>query len=206
MALWTHQVRSGETVSQLAIEYKSSVPDIVRASGLPNPNWIIPGQKLLIPAPDFNYPKEELELWARLLYVAYAGPLSETTAITQYSYQQVLWDDIEAKEVLFRISLDEMEHLNSIAQILKNLGCEPRYWVVDGEPVYWDASLVNYAPDPREMLESDIHSEFHAVRSYRELINRIPEQFIKTRITHILNEEEKHIRQFESLLKKARRK
>lgn len=205
MALWTHQVRSGETLSQLAIDYKSSVPDIVRASGLPNPNWIIPGQKLLIPSPDFTYPQEEQDLWARLLYTAYAAPLSEMTAITQYAYQQVVWDDIEAKEVLLRIAVDEMDHLDTIAQILKNLGFEPRYWVIDGEPVYWSTALVHYSTIPREMLESDIHSEFHAVLSYRELINRIPEPFIKMRITEILHEEERHIRQFEALLKKVGR-
>jgi len=189
----------------LAVEYNSSIPDIVRASGLPDSNWIIPGQKLLIPSPDFAYPAEELAEWARLLLVAYAAPLSELTAITQYCYQQVVWDNLEAKEVLFRISLDEMEHLNTIAQILKNLGYEPRYWVMEGEPVYWNAVLVNYSTNPREMLESDINSEFHAVRSYRELINHIPDPFIKNRITHILNAEERHIRDFEGLLKRLRR-
>ncbi|MCL4439813.1 MAG: LysM peptidoglycan-binding domain-containing protein [Firmicutes bacterium] len=200
MALWTHDVRPGETLSGLAIEYNSSVPEIVRASGLPNPNWIIPGQKLLIPSPDFAYPREEINLWARLLLIAYAAPLSELTAITQYSYQQVVWDNLTAKEVLLRISLDETEHLNTIAQILKNLGVEPRYWVWEQEPVYWNAALVNYSTVPREILQADIHSEYHAVQSYRELINHIPERFIRGRISHILSEEERHIKEFENLL------
>ena len=202
MAIWTHRVSSGETITRLAIEYNSSIPDIVRASGLPNPNWIVPGQNLLIPSPDFDYPEAQLFHWAELLFVAYAAPLSELTAITQYSYQQVVWDNLQAKEILFRISLDEMEHLNTLAQILKNLGFEPRYWVLEQQPLYWDAVLVNYSVDPLEMLEANIHSEYHAVESYRQLIEEVSEPFIKRRIAHILNEELGHIKQFESLLKR----
>lgn len=200
MAVWTHEVHPGETVYQIALDYNSSVPDIVRASGLPDANWVLPGQRLLIPSPDFAYPPAELAEWARLLYVAYAAPLSEMTAITQYVYQQTVWDDLEAKNVLYRISLDEMEHLDSIAQILKNLGFEPRYWITDGEPTYWDAGLVNYSLDPRSILEADIYSEQHAVNAYRELLTRIPDRFIHSRIAHILHEEQEHIKEFERLL------
>lgn len=202
MALWTHQVKPGETLYQIAIEYNSSVPDIVRASGLPDPNWINPGQRLLVPGPDFNYSPAELASWVQLLYVAYAAPLSEMTAVAQYSYQQSVWDDLEAKNVLWRISIDEMEHLNTLAQIIKNLGYEPRYLVADGEPVYWDAALVNYSLDPLEILQADIHSEYHAVTAYRQLIAKIPDAFIKERITHILHEELGHIKEFERLLGK----
>lgn len=202
MGLWTHRVRPGDTIAQLALEYGSTVGAISEASRLPNPDKILPGQFLLIPIPDFNYPFEEKVQWARLLYRANSAPLSELTAITQYSYQQVVWDNLEGKRVLLRISLDEVDHLNTIAQILKNLGFEPRYWVMDGQQAYWDTGLINYSTNPVEILEADIHSEYHAVTAYRELINSVPNPFIQQRITHILHEEERHITEFERLLKK----
>ncbi|MDA8443108.1 MAG: LysM peptidoglycan-binding domain-containing protein [Peptococcaceae bacterium] len=200
MALWSHRVRAGETVYQIALDYNSSVPDIVRASGLPDANWVLPGQNLLVPSPDFAYSAAELHAWAKLLYVAYAAPLSELTAITQYEYQQVVWDDLEAKNVLARITRDEREHLNTLAQILKNLGYEPRYWIMDDAPVYWDACLIDYTPDPAAILAADIRSEQHAVNAYQQVLTQIPERFIRKRIAHILHEELAHIKEFERLL------
>ena len=46
-----HTVQSGETLSQIAAGYSVTMEVIVAANGLSDPNHIVAGQKLLIPAP-----------------------------------------------------------------------------------------------------------------------------------------------------------
>jgi LysM repeat protein len=46
-----HTVQRGETLSQIALGYRVTVQAIVSANGLTDPNHIITGQRLLIPAP-----------------------------------------------------------------------------------------------------------------------------------------------------------
>ena len=45
-----HVVRRGETLSSIAARYGTTTQAIVRANGLPNPNYIYAGQRLVIPA------------------------------------------------------------------------------------------------------------------------------------------------------------
>lgn len=47
----THVVQSGESMSQIALEYGVTVDEILAANGLSNPNDLRVGQELLIPAP-----------------------------------------------------------------------------------------------------------------------------------------------------------
>jgi bacterioferritin len=204
MAMWTHTVRTGDTISRLAKEYQSSVKAITSANGIANSHKILPGQQIVVPGPDFSYPPEELAQWAKLLFTANSSPLGEMTAITQYSFQSVVWDNLEAKKLLIEIARDEMEHLNTVSQILQNIGFEPRYWVVEPQVIYWNSSFINYSRSPQEMLEADIHSEYHAIKAYKELIAQVADPFIQHRITHILKEEEEHARRFEQLLKKIK--
>ena len=44
-----HIVRRGETLSSIAARYGTTTQAIVRANGLPNPNYIYAGQRLVIP-------------------------------------------------------------------------------------------------------------------------------------------------------------
>lgn len=45
-----HVVNYGESLSSIAWKYGVSVEDLVRANGLPNPNFVFAGQRLVIPA------------------------------------------------------------------------------------------------------------------------------------------------------------
>ncbi len=204
MAVWTHTVRTGDTISRLAQEYRSTVKAITSANAISNSRKIVPGQQLLIPGAEFAYPPEERARWAKLLFTANSAPLGEMTAITQYSFQRVVWDNLEAKKLLLDIARDEMAHLDTISQILNNLGFEPRYWVVEPQGAYWNAGYINYSKTPQEMLEADIHSEYHAIKAYQELIASVSDPFIQHRIGHILKEEEEHARRFEQLLNKLK--
>ena len=204
MAMWTHTVRTGDTISRLAKEYRSSVKAITSANGITNSHRILPDQQIIVPGADFNYPPEEKALWAKLLFTANSSPLGEMTAITQYSFQSVIWDNLEAKKLLIEIARDEMEHLDTVSQILKNLGFEPRYWVVEPQVAYWNSGYINYSRNPHEILEADIHSEYHAIKAYKELIAQVADPFIRHRINHILKDEEEHARKFEQLLRKIK--
>ena len=44
-----HVVRRGETLSSIATRYGTTTQAIVRSNGLPNPNYIYAGQRLVIP-------------------------------------------------------------------------------------------------------------------------------------------------------------
>ncbi len=46
-----HTVRRGETLSQIALDYRVTARAITTANNLANPNLIITGQRLIIPAP-----------------------------------------------------------------------------------------------------------------------------------------------------------
>lgn len=48
----TYTVNSGDNVFRIAIQYKTSVYAIALVNGLYNPNWIFPGQTLVIPYPN----------------------------------------------------------------------------------------------------------------------------------------------------------
>ncbi len=54
--LVVHTVQRGETLSEIAKQYGVSVQAIVAVNGLDNPNLIITGQKLIIPAPGEEMP------------------------------------------------------------------------------------------------------------------------------------------------------
>jgi len=48
----TYTVKSGDNVFRIAIQYKTSVYAIALVNGLYSPNWIFPGQNLVIPYPN----------------------------------------------------------------------------------------------------------------------------------------------------------
>lgn len=202
MTMWTHQVSPGETLSQLAIEYQSSIPDIVKASGLPNPNWIIPGRKLLIPGPDFAYTKAVKEKWTELLFEGYASPLSKLTSLTQYAYQYTVWNSGSCKEIIYAILHDELEHLNIIAQILMNLGVEPRYWSGCGKYAYWEAECINYSSNPAEMLECDLALESFVLERLTNISDTISDRLIKYKLAPIIRDEHKHQKLLADMQKK----
>lgn len=53
----TYTVKSGDNVFRIAIQYKTSIYAIALVNGLYSPNWIFPGQTLVIPYPNtVNWP------------------------------------------------------------------------------------------------------------------------------------------------------
>ena len=54
-----HVVQPGESISLIAVQYGTTVDAIVDLNGLQNPNLIVPGQELLIPAPDDGAEEED---------------------------------------------------------------------------------------------------------------------------------------------------
>ncbi|QFT88668.1 Putative L,D-transpeptidase YkuD [Bacillus sp. THAF10] len=50
-----HIVKPGETLSSIALNYRRTLADLLSVNPLPNPNIIVPGQKIIIPnLPDAN--------------------------------------------------------------------------------------------------------------------------------------------------------
>jgi lipoprotein-anchoring transpeptidase ErfK/SrfK len=49
MAVAIHVVRPGETLSSIALDYRRTIAELLRANTLLNPNLILPGQQITIP-------------------------------------------------------------------------------------------------------------------------------------------------------------
>lgn len=50
----TYVIQPGDTLNQIAVRYGVSVDSLIRANALPNPDFLAPGQTLLIPTPDLQ--------------------------------------------------------------------------------------------------------------------------------------------------------
>ncbi|MFN3742162.1 MAG: LysM peptidoglycan-binding domain-containing protein [Anaerolineales bacterium] len=58
----TYVVQPGDTLNQIAVRYGVSIESLVRANALSNPDFLEPGQILLLPTPDFQLPAPEFKI------------------------------------------------------------------------------------------------------------------------------------------------
>ncbi|EOR27267.1 CotJC protein [Clostridium sartagoforme AAU1] len=76
------------------------------------------------------YPKikvyDKNSIYADLIKKSYAGEVSELTAITQYTYHQLITSDY-IKNTLKGIAIVEMHHLEILGELLIALGENPTF-------------------------------------------------------------------------------
>jgi len=144
----------------------------------------------------------EKKKFMEVLYKAYAGNVSEMSAITQYFYQSIICDkDSRAKKTLMEISLQEMEHLKILAKIIKEEGYLPYFNSYDCTlPIPWRSSFLNYTTNFKEIILNDIKQEQAALKDYNLLITLTDNFQIKEKIQFIIEEELEHIQKLKSLL------
>lgn len=154
------------------------------------------------------YPKIEVTrkdptLAYKLLNV-YAGEISELTATTKYSFQSFyLHEYNDLSNLLEQIAEVEMKHLKILALLISKLGLIP-YYVTYGcgnNTNPWNADNIDYTIDYRDMLLSNINSEFTAIRNYNKLINETNDANIKNILRRIIMDEERHVEIFNELLR-----
>lgn len=153
------------------------------------------------------YPKIEVEQknpeYAKLIMQAYAGEVSEETAVHLYIYQNILLEDNQSEiaKILLEIAKVEMQHIDILGTLIKKLGVYPMYLDPDSlNRQFWSASYVDYNPDLKKMLEIDILAEKTAIADYKELIRIIPDHYIKDILKRIILDEELHLEIFTKIL------
>lgn len=157
---------------------------------------------------DEPYPEPKVERKniynANILLQDYAGVVSELTAISLYSYQHFVSDDIykEYAKVIGEISMVEMKHLELLGETIKLLGVKPTY-VNSVCPCgqVWTASYVNFTDKIKEMLLEDIKAEQRAIENYRHHLFLINDKYIKKLLERIILDEELHLKVFKELYK-----
>ena len=153
-----------------------------------------------IPYPEIPELENDLCL-AGMIYDSYAGNISELTAVTQYVYQHIDVSNCEVlSKILLKISIQEMEHLDILGEILYALGMKPVYICSKGR--FWNASNVIYEVDSIEkMLLNNIEAENKSIRAYRDIINYTNNKELKKIFERIIMDEQTHIEIFTLLLK-----
>lgn len=138
----------------------------------------------------------------KMLSMAYAGTVSEMTAVTQYTYQHIILEAgyPEISDMLACISMTEMKHLVILGTIMENCGVEPRFADVStGRERYWSGTYPNYIRDVQSLLLEDIAGEQMAIREYERLIARLRDPAITAVIRRIILDEQLHIELFSSM-------
>lgn len=143
--------------------------------------------------------------YASLLMDDYAGTVSEFTAIGQYLYHYFFFKDIDKNlgELLENVSINEMLHMEILADTIKKLGGNP---IISGTYStmgnFWNGSFIFYGTQLCERLKADIDSEYKAIDEYKKHIYLIDDPFIKVILQRIILDERVHIRLFNEALNK----
>lgn len=135
---------------------------------------------------------------------AYAGEVSEDTAIHLYLYQsQILKNkNKELSKSLEKIAITEMHHLETLASMITSLGVAPAYFSYkNNKLVPFTTEYVSRNQDEQEILKIDIESERKAITYYEELIKTINIPNFQEQFRKIISQELEHIKIFSSFLK-----
>lgn len=136
--------------------------------------------------------------YAMLLLEDYAGTVSEMTAINQYFYHHLTFENYPDLENLEEcISIIEMHHLDLLGETILLLGVDPEYrTLTNNRANYWSASYVYYGSNICDRLASDIAAEKSAIQQYRYHQYLIDDPNIKELLERIIKDEEYHLKLF----------
>lgn len=151
-----------------------------------------------------NIPYPEIECikannkFINLLFDTYAGMDGELTAILQYTYESIMFNNEEISKIVRQISIMEMHHLAILGKMLKKLGRPPVY--KSGNEISWNAKNINYVMrNVEEVMKNNIQSEQQAIKNYEKLIEYTNDENIKKLIERIILDEKSHIEVFKAI-------
>ena len=143
---------------------------------------------------------EENRYYAMLLLEDYAGAAGELTAITQYMYHSICWqnNDCDVANLTRQIAIAEMRHLELLGKTIELLGVSPTFRCVhQNTSGFWTAQFVYYGSDVVDRLAADIAKESAVISNYNLHIKMIDDPYVKKLLTRILLDEELHLRLFQ---------
>lgn len=150
----------------------------------------------------YPYPEPRVvrqnQYYATLLLEDYVGTVSEMTAINQYFYHYLTFENYnDLAELEECISIIEMHHLELLGETIQLLGVPPEYrTLTNNRPTYWNASYVYYGTNICDRLASDIAAEKAAIQQYRYHQYLIDDPYIKELLERIIRDEEHHLKLF----------
>ncbi|MGI5901675.1 MAG: ferritin-like domain-containing protein [Desulfitobacteriia bacterium] len=143
--------------------------------------------------------------YAELLMDAYAGTVSEFTAISQYLYHSFFFKNInkELGSLLENVAITEMHHMEILATLIIKLGGNP---VIRGsystKGTCWTGNFVFYGTNVCEQLQADLVAEQKAIADYKRLISLISDPYVQSILRRIILDEIVHTKLFEQALSK----
>lgn len=143
--------------------------------------------------------------YANLLQDDYSGYVSEFTAIAQYLYHHFYFQrvDEELGKLLEGISIIEMHHMEMLAELIIQLGGDPRYGGTQSTGCqYWSGVFPGYGYTLCERLQLDLKAERDAIQIYRYHIQLIHDPCVQAVLERIILDEEHHICLFEEQYEK----
>lgn len=144
----------------------------------------------------------------RIISPAYADRESEMTAILLYIYQSFLFRKAgmaDYADTLVRISLSEMMHLDTLGELILQLGALPVYTSRPPRKFdFYSTAAVSYETQPEKMLEIDIRGENEAIRGYEKMLCKLQSEQVRAVIARIIEDEKLHLQALEELLRKLR--
>lgn len=156
-----------------------------------------------------EYPKLKIDRKslkdARILSTNLAYSTSELSAINQYIYEHFQFDKKykDISEIMKRISIVEMHHLDIIGEIITELGGRANFQYFYNNRYYpWNANMLYYCDDIKKLMEFNIISEEKAIRQYKYQARIINNGNISEILNRIIKDEEVHIEIFKDILEK----
>jgi bacterioferritin len=156
------------------------------------------------PYPNIEVSGENVD-YAVYLLNDYAGLLSELTAITSYSFLNLILDDEyqEIKDTYLGIAIVEMRHLHMLGEMIKKLGVLPRYYARETNQItMWNSNYVSGETDMKTTLLNSIKNEEAGIVQYQKRIELIDDENIKVVLARIVLDEEVHVSLLQDLYKK----
>ena len=152
-----------------------------------------------------SYPKieknEKNDKLAKKLIDIYAGSKGEITATFQYMYESYILSsnqkNNEIIDILNKISICEMKHIELLAKILKSMDIDPKFckYIDNNYNIcnFWSAGNIKYITNLNKFLEYNVKLEEIAIEEYKEAIKLNNSKNIDDILKAILEDEYAHL-------------
>lgn len=156
--------------------------------------------RLNLPYPEIRVQSRNTN-YAALLSNDYAGQISEMSAVSQYMYQHLVTENEKISETVECISIVEMMHFEMLGELIYKLGGNPKIAAQNNCACrYWTSQYIDYCPDAKYYLKTNIENEEKAIANYMKRIEQINDCYIREILERIILDEEHHIKIFSQLL------
>jgi len=165
----------------------------------------MPLDELLLP--DISYPepvvKKPNPMYYGIVSSLYAGEISELTSAMQYFYHSVILSEShpEVSAALMAMSDAEKKHLHLLANIIRQLGGDPKLRAVeDNEIIFWNAAMVDYSKTIGKIMVENIYLEKKTIQNYKIAMECIDDDGINAVFERIMLDEKLHAAVFEKII------